>query len=521
MHHHKDFVKATTTSEGTGDIELGSSPSGFKSFAVFSDGQKMDVLVVDNSSDPTNWEVFEATYNTGSPDTLTRGTFRSSNTGSRVNFPAGTKTVVAAPSAVLFSIVSQTLDSNLRTAGSAGTYTVTTVSGLTPYDGYSITVEANHDSPAGGCTLNPDGTGAVAIKLNDGSDPYAGAIKADGKHDFQHDGTSFILKNPYVGNQSTATTSTPEFRGLSFKGATSTTTVTLQLGDPDAAKQGWVEYFNNGDALAFGANGEERARLTADGNFVVGSTSSSGVRTAIISSGTDPILRAYAQHASYANIVVDAITTRDNSSAFNYFTGRNTNGADNDFTLRGDGNGFADGAWTGGGADYAEFFEWADGNPDNEDRRGWAVVLVGDKIKRAEAGETPFGVISGNPSVVGDAAWNRWNEKYLRDDFGTYLQEDYEVVSWTGVDEKEFSFAVEDVPEGLEVPEHAERTIQQRRILNPAWDPTYKYVPRGERKEWDMVGITGKVRLVKGEQVNPTWNKMRDVSAQVEEWFIK
>lgn len=196
MHHHKDFVKATTTSEGTGDIELGSSPSGFKSFAVFSNGQKMDVLVVDNSSDPTNWEVFEATYNTGTPDTLTRGTFRSSDTGSRVNFPAGTKTVVAAPSAVLFSIVSQTLDSNLRTSGSAGTYTVTTVSGLTPYDGYPITVEANHTNPAGGCTLNPDGTGAVAIKLNDGTDPYAGAIQDGGKYDFQHDGTVFQLKNP-------------------------------------------------------------------------------------------------------------------------------------------------------------------------------------------------------------------------------------------------------------------------------------------------------------------------------------
>lgn len=196
MHHHKDFVKATTTSEGTGDIELGSSPSGFKSFAVFSNGQKMDVLVVDNSSDPTNWEVFEATYNTGTPDTLTRGTLRSSNTGSRVNFPAGTKTVVAAPSAVLFSIASQTLDSNLRTAGSAGAYTVTTAAGLTPYDGYSVTVEANHDSPAGGCTLNPDGTGAVAIKLNDGSDPHAGAMLSDGKYDLQSDGTVLRLKNP-------------------------------------------------------------------------------------------------------------------------------------------------------------------------------------------------------------------------------------------------------------------------------------------------------------------------------------
>jgi len=43
--------------------------------------------------------------------------------------------------------------------------------------------------------------------------------------------------------------------------------------------------------------------------------------------------------------------------------------------------------------------------------------LINDKIKIAEEGDTIIGVISGNASVIGDSAWNMWNEKYLRDDF--------------------------------------------------------------------------------------------------------
>lgn len=36
------------------------------------------------------------------------------------------------------------------------------------------------------------------------------------------------------------------------------------------------------------------------------------------------------------------------------------------------------------GADYAEFFEWQDGNENNEDRRGMFVTVEGEKIRIAE-----------------------------------------------------------------------------------------------------------------------------------------
>ena len=40
-------------------------------------------------------------------------------------------------------------------------------------------------------------------------------------------------------------------------------------------------------------------------------------------------------------------------------------------------------AYQSSGADYAEYFEWLDGNTDNEDRRGYFVTMDGNKIKLA------------------------------------------------------------------------------------------------------------------------------------------
>jgi hypothetical protein len=186
------------------------------------------------------------------------------------------------------------------------------------------------------------------------------------------------------------------------------------------------------------------------------------------------------------------------SSAYTFLGAYSGDSADREFNLRGDGTGLCDGSWTGGGADYAEYFEWSDSNLDAEDRRGISVVLDGEKIREAVAGEDPIGVISGNPSVVGDAAWNKWSGKYLRDDFGTYIQEDYEVTNDDG-----------------------NTVIQQRRKLNPAYDPDVEYVSREQRSEWDCVGLMGKLRIRKGQVTGSRWIKMRDINDSVEEWLVR
>lgn len=59
------------------------------------------------------------------------------------------------------------------------------------------------------------------------------------------------------------------------------------------------------------------------------------------------------------------------------------------------------------GADYAEYFEWEDGNPDKEDRTSLFVSIVYGtrKIKKAMEGEDILGITSIDASVIGNAGY--------------------------------------------------------------------------------------------------------------------
>lgn len=239
--------------------------------------------------------------------------------------------------------------------------------------------------------------------------------------------------------------------------------------------------------------GTERMRITNGGYFKVsndgtyGSSYTNQLSHYIHNSHvSDAVLRVNATNASFTGDGIICNATRSANSGYIFYTAFSGDYSDREFNLRGDGNAYADGSWNGGGADYAEYFEWSDSNPDAEDRRGISVVLDGDKIREAVAGEEPIGVISGNPSVVGDAAWNKWSGKYLRDDFGTYVRD-----------------------------ENGERQ------LNPAYDPDVEYISREDRSEWDCVGLMGKLRIRKGQVTGARWIKMRDISDSVEEWLVR
>ena len=101
--------------------------------------------------------------------------------------------------------------------------------------------------------------------------------------------------------------------------------------------------------------------------------------------------------------------------------------------IDGDGHAAITGAFTGQGRGTGAYMEWADGNPYKDDRVGWAVVLAGDKIRRAgpdDAPEAVIGVISARPNLVADAAWSHWSDKYLTDDFGRPLTRPVQYVRW-------------------------------------------------------------------------------------------
>ena len=216
------------------------------------------------------------------------------------------------------------------------------------------------------------------------------------------------------------------------------------------------------------------------------------------------------------------------SSAYRFLqcnSGYGTSGTlDAEFILYGDGNATADGSWTGGGADYAEMFEWEDGNPDNEDRIGLCVKLNENKIKLMEENDDTsliLGVVSKTGGFIGDAAELKWSKKYLKDDFGRYLEEEYYIYNWTDEDGKFHSYAHDDVPSELIVPESKETIKSNRRILNPEYNPSDEYIPRSNRIEWETIGLFGKIRIRKGQPVKNTWIKLRNISEHVEEWFVR
>lgn len=140
------------------------------------------------------------------------------------------------------------------------------------------------------------------------------------------------------------------------------------------------------------------------------------------------------------------------------------------------------------GADYAELFEWGDGNPDGEDRTGRFVTLDGERIRIAgPEDDYILGIVSGNPSVVGDVHDDQWQGMYLRDIFGRPLWEDVEEPDRLG-------------PEGeVLIPAHIER----RQKRNPDYDGSQTYQPRSQRPEWDAVGMLGKLVAVDGGTCQP------------------
>jgi hypothetical protein len=112
--------------------------------------------------------------------------------------------------------------------------------------------------------------------------------------------------------------------------------------------------------------------------------------------------------------------------------------------------------------DFAEYFEWFDGNLENEDRIGYMVQLEGDKIKLAENFDNCIGVVTGTAAFVADSGSIEWHNRYLTDEWGRYI---------------------------YEIDENGERIKKQ----NPEYDPTKEYIPREQRKEWSPVGLVGKI----------------------------
>lgn len=150
-----------------------------------------------------------------------------------------------------------------------------------------------------------------------------------------------------------------------------------------------------------------------------------------------------------------------------FVLGNGTSSPSNAFRVTYAGTVYGKGSFQTSGADYAEYFEWADDNPQGQDRVGYFVTLEGAKIKLAGPGDYILGIVSANPCIIGNADED-WLGRQLHDQFGRFVKEylvddqvvDYETPSW-------------------------------RYKENPDYDPEQPYVERKDRAEWDAVGMLG------------------------------
>ena len=158
---------------------------------------------------------------------------------------------------------------------------------------------------------------------------------------------------------------------------------------------------------------------------------------------------------------------------------------DAEFKVFGDGDVACDGAFSGGGADYAEYFESSTG----------AALTYGNTVKlnaegkvvQCGAEETPIGVIRPDSAtgVIGNNPMN-WKNKYLRDGFGVLIRDE-----------------------------------DDNAQLNPDFNPDLEYVMREDRPEWNAVGLMGQVPITKGQPTASNWIKMWEINSTLEMWFIK
>lgn len=130
--------------------------------------------------------------------------------------------------------------------------------------------------------------------------------------------------------------------------------------------------------------------------------------------------------------------------------------------------GFANNA----GFDFAEYFEWDDGNENGEDRIGYMVKLVEaleddgkgnkvttfNKIALADSFEECIGVTTSTYGFVCDSQLLDWHGKYVKDEFGR---------------PKLDKFGNLQISEG--------------------YDASQEYTPREFRNEWVPVGMMGKI----------------------------
>jgi len=238
-------------------------------------------------------------------------------------------------------------------------------------------------------------------------------------------------------------------------------------------------------------------------------------------------------HATFSSNSLIIDVTRVNATAYNFASFRSSGGGDYEFYFRGDGNAYADNSWNAGGADYAEYFETITGEKieygkcvvieyiENTDR-----TMVREYNKSTDKLTDILGIVRPkkdckSAGLIGNNHDSKWKYKYLTNDFGEYLYEDYNVYEWIDENEKEHSYNVGEVPEDIIMPDDVEIITLKRRMKNPEYNEELKYISYENRDEKVLVALLGQIQKLKTEPMKKEWKKCYSISENVEMVYIK
>lgn len=223
---------------------------------------------------------------------------------------------------------------------------------------------------------------------------------------------------------------------------------------------------------------------------------SSSAALMVDSRGNGAGLIAHAKSTAYTGTIIRADATKNGDNTFSFYraTANFDSGANTKFHVRGDGDVFCDGNFAGGGAGFAEMFEWEEKQDDPH--VGWSVVLTPDGKIRPAQDPTPtweiIGVITDRPTIIGNNPV-RWPKKFRTDARGN------PVIGKGG----------SPILSGQFKPGQTE-------------DPDLAYVPRKDRPlEWGCVSLLGQEWIHRDTPKGENWVDLGARSGEFERWLIR
>lgn len=372
-------------------------------------------------------------------------------------------------------------DSNNFNVATANTLTTTRTINGTSFNGSANITTANwgtaRNIQIGNTTKSVNGSANVSWSLAE-----IGAVEANHTHDWEQ--SNSILNIPPI-RKGVGYGSVSEGQGSLARGQAShaegyQTSASGQASHSEGRNSMATKDFSHAEGYATTASGQashsEGDSTQAQGNYSHAQNIYSiawGMAQTVIGKYNNP------------NGTVDSAKNTD--AAFIIGNGTADNARSNAFRVTWAGITYSKGAYNTSGADYAEFFEWSDGNPNKEDRRGYFVAFDTDSntIRKATSSDTHIlGIVSTNAAIIGDNH-DVWQGKYVRDEWENIIYDRVFVdeVKETVIDED--GNAIEKVIS----PGH----YQDVPRLNPLYNEDKNYTSRENRPEWSPIGLLGKL----------------------------